>query len=65
MRTTKEDLEDWFKEGGCPELSNCRRNGMNLAIAAKGTTLDKTELLLDVIDHQFCLLWSTDLSAIN
>ena len=43
------DREDWFKEGGCPESSkverqganNCRRNGVNLAISAKGTTLDK------------------------
>ena len=57
MRTTEEDLEkasergdreDWF-EGGCPEtrqvegrsVSNCRRNGVNLAIYAKGTTPDK------------------------
>ena len=57
MRTTAEDLEetsggedreDWF-EGGCPEpskverrsVSNCRRNGANLAISAKGTIPDK------------------------
>ena len=56
--TTKKDLEeasgegdreDWF-EGGCPELrqverqsaSNCRRNGVNLAISAKGTTSYKS-----------------------
>ena len=58
MRTTEEDLEeasgreggeDWF-EGGCPEMrqverwsvSNCRRNGANPAISAKGTTLNKS-----------------------
>ena len=42
------DREDWFEEGGCPELrqvdrsaSNCRRNGVNPAISAKGTTTDK------------------------
>ena len=43
------DREDWFEEGGCPELSkgerqsasNCRRNGVNPAISAKETTLDK------------------------
>ena len=43
------DREDWFEEGGCSELgqverqsaSNCRRNGVNPAISAKGTTLDK------------------------
>ena len=57
MRMTKENLEeasgggdreDWF-EGGCPEsrqverqsASNCSRNGVNLAISAKGTTPDK------------------------
>ena len=41
--------EDWFEEGGCPETrqverrssSNCRRNGVNPAISAKGTTPDK------------------------
>ena len=40
---------DWFEEGGCPESSkverrsanNCRRNEVNLAISAKGTTPDK------------------------
>ena len=40
---------DWFEEGGCPELnnverrsaSNCRKNGVNLAISAKGITLNK------------------------
>ena len=58
MRTTEEDLEeaggrrdreDWFEEGGCPEMrrvegwsaSNCRRNGVNPAISVKGTTPDK------------------------
>ena len=58
MRKNKEDMEeasgggnreDWFEEGGCPELSkverwstsNCRRNGVNLAISAKATTLHK------------------------
>ena len=42
------DREDWFEEGGCRELSkverrsasNCRRNGVNPAISAKGTTLN-------------------------
>ena len=41
--------EDRFEEGGCPEsskverrnASNCRRDGVNLAISAKGTTSDK------------------------
>ena len=39
------DIEDCFEEARCPELSNverrsannCRRNGMNPAISAKGT----------------------------
>ena len=48
MRTTEENLEeasgredkeDWFEKGGCPEMrqverwnaSNCRRNGVNPA----------------------------------
>ena len=43
------DREDWFEEGGCPETrqvegqsaSNCRRNGINPALSAKGTTPDK------------------------
>ena len=43
------DREDWFKEGGYPEsrqverrsASNCRGNGVNLAISAKGTAPDK------------------------
>ena len=43
------DREDWFEKGGCPELckverlsvSDCRKNGMNPAISAKGTTPDK------------------------
>ena len=43
------DREDWFEEGGCFEsrqverrsASNCRKNGVNLAISAKRTTLDK------------------------
>ena len=43
------DREDWFEEGGCPETrqvegrsaSNCRRNGVNLAVSAKGITPDK------------------------
>ena len=43
------DREDWFEEGGCPEsrqverwsASNCRRNRVNPAISAKGTTADK------------------------
>ena len=42
------DSEDWL-EGECPEsnwlerrsASNCRRNGVNLAISAKGTLPDK------------------------
>ena len=46
----RENREDWFEEG-YPEsskvekqgASNCRRNGVNLAISAKGTTLDKTK----------------------
>ena len=59
-RTTKEDVdeasgrgdrEDWF-EGKCPETrkvkrrnaNNCRRNGVNPAISAKGTTLDKNQV---------------------
>ena len=40
----RRDREDWFKEGGCPELSkrerwsgnDCGRNGVNPAISAKG-----------------------------
>ena len=39
------DREDWpesIKVEGW-SASNCRRNGVNLAISAKGTTLDKTE----------------------
>ena len=55
-KTTKEDLEasgggdreDWFEEG-CFKLrqvdrrsaSNCRTNGVNPVISAKGTTMDK------------------------
>ena len=43
------DRESWFEEGGCPETrqvegwsaSNCRRNGVNPAISAKGKTSDK------------------------
>ena len=43
------ERKDWFEEGGCPETrqvegrsaSNCRRNGVNPAISAKGTTPDK------------------------
>ena len=43
------DRGDWFEEGGCPETrqlkrqsaSYCRRNGVNPAISAKGTTPDK------------------------
>ena len=43
------DRGDWFEERGRPEMrqverqsaSNCRRNGVNPAISAKGTTLDK------------------------
>ena len=43
------DREDWFKKGGRPEkrqvegwsASNCRRNGVNPAISAKGKTPDK------------------------
>ena len=45
----REDREDWFEEGECPEMrqvegpsaSNCRRNGVNSVISVKGTTLDK------------------------
>ena len=41
--------EDWFEEERCRETrqvegqsaSNCRRNGVNPAISAKGTTPDK------------------------
>ena len=47
------DREDWFEEGGCPESRQVERwsasnwrNGVNPAISAKGTTPDKTELLL-------------------
>ena len=44
-----EEREDCFEKGGCPESSkaekrsgsNCRRNGVNPAISAKGTTPDK------------------------
>ena len=44
-----EGREDWFEEGGYSEsrqverwsASNRRRNGVNPAIPAKGTTLDK------------------------
>ena len=43
------DREDWFEEGECPKTgqvegrsaSNCRRNGVNPAITAKGTAPDK------------------------
>ena len=41
------DRKDWFEEGRCPESSKVekqnasRRNGMNPAISAKGTTPDK------------------------
>ena len=43
------DRKDSFEEGGCPELSNverwsasnCRRNGVDPAISAKGTTPDE------------------------
>ena len=43
------DREDWLEEEKCPETRqverwsarNCRRNGVNPAIFAKGTTLDK------------------------
>ena len=43
------DREDWFEEGGCPKsrqverqsASNRKRNGVNLAISAKDTALDK------------------------
>ena len=57
MRMTEEDQEEasggdkeyWFEEGGCAEsrqverrsVSNRRRNGVNPAICAKGTTQDK------------------------
>ena len=56
VRTTEEDLEEaskkektekiGLKKGGCPEsskrsASNCRRNGVNSAISAYGTTPDK------------------------
>ena len=42
------DRENWFEGGGCPETRqvegrsacNCRRNGVNPAISAKGITLD-------------------------
>ena len=43
------DREDWFEEGGCPEMrqvegqgaSNCTRNRVNPAISVKRTTPDK------------------------
>ena len=43
------DRQGRFEEGRCPETrqvekpkaSNCRRNGINPAISAKGTTPDK------------------------
>ena len=43
------DREDWFEEGGRSETRqvegwsarNCRRNGVNPAISAKGKTPDK------------------------
>ena len=43
------DRDNWFEEGGHPETrqvegrsaSNSRRNGVNPAISAKGTTPDK------------------------
>ena len=43
------DRESWFEEGGCSETRqvegrsarNCRRNGVNPAISAKGKTPDK------------------------
>ena len=56
MRTTKEDMEgsgggdkEHWLEGGFSEsrqvdrqsASNCKRNGVNPATSAKGTTLDK------------------------
>ena len=41
------DREDWFEERGCLEsrysASNCRRNGINPAIFAKGQHRIKTE----------------------
>ena len=45
----EETREDWFEEAGYPEsrqvgrrsASNCRRNGVNLVVSAKETTLDK------------------------
>ena len=44
-----EDRKHWFEGGGCPEsskverrsASNCRRNGVNLAISAKGASPNK------------------------
>ena len=44
-----EDRKDWLEEEKCPETRqverrsarNCKRNGVNPAIFAKGTTLDK------------------------
>ena len=47
------DREDWLDEGGCPILrlvkkqnvSNFRRNGVSLAISAKGQHQIKTKLL--------------------
>ena len=58
-KTWKKQMEEetekiGFEDGGCPETrqvegrsaSNCRRNGVNPAIFAKGTTPDKTEQLL-------------------
>ena len=46
------DREDRFEEGGCPEsikverrsVSNYRRNGVNPAISAKGTILNKNRI---------------------
>ena len=47
----EKETEDWFEEGGCHELSkverwsasNCRRNGVNSAVSAKGKHWIKTE----------------------
>ena len=45
MRQVEVETENWFEEGRYPEsskverlsASNCRRNGLNPAISAKGT----------------------------
>ena len=57
------DREDWFEEGGCSETRqvegrsarNCRRNGVNPAISAKGKTPDKKLNNYYYYYYYFCL----------